>query len=60
LPDGVEYPTLPLQAVVYGVLGKMVSSVGGGRPDATLSPLNAPSGFFGLKNRLPWRRNTAK
>jgi hypothetical protein len=60
LPDGVEYPTSPLQAVAYGVPGKMVSSVGGGGPDATLSPLNVPSGFFGLKNRLPWRRNTAK
>jgi len=60
LPDGVEYPTSPLQAVAYGVPENMVAGVGGGGPDATLSPLNVPSGFFSLKNRLPWRRNTTK
>jgi len=58
VPAGIEYPTSPLQAVAYGVPGKMVAGMGVG--EAPLSPLNVPSGFFGFKNRLPWRRNTAK
>lgn len=58
VPAGIEYPASPLQAVAYGVPGKMVAGVGEG--DAPLSPLNVPTGFFGLKNRLPWRRNTTK
>jgi hypothetical protein len=58
VPAGVEYPASPLQAVAYGVPGKMMAGVGEG--DAPLSPLNVPTGFFGLKNRLPWRRNTTK
>lgn len=58
VPADIEYPASPLQAVAYGVPGKMAAGVG--EDDAPLSPLNVPSGFFGLKNRLPWRRNTAK
>ena len=58
VPAGFEYPTSPLQAVAYGVPGKMAGGMG--VDDPPLSPLNVPSGFFGFKNRLPWRRNTAK
>lgn len=57
VPVGIEYPISPLQAVAYGVPGKMAAGMGAG--EAPLSPLNVPSGFFGIK-RLPWRRNTAK
>ncbi|KAI0296825.1 hypothetical protein BC826DRAFT_967873 [Russula brevipes] len=56
VPAGIEYPASPLQAAAYGVPGKMRP----GESDAPLSPLSIPSGFLGLKNRLPWRRNTAK
>jgi hypothetical protein len=55
LPAGIEYPASPLQAVAYGVPENMVAGVG--ESDV---PLNVPSGFFSLKSKLPWKRNTTK
>jgi hypothetical protein len=56
VPAGIEYPASPLQAAAYGVPGSMKAGEG----NAPLSPPSIPSGFLGLKNRLPWRGNTAK
>ena len=61
VPDGVEYPQSPLQDMARAQIVTTKAAAEQMRDvEAPLSPLSISPGLFGLKNRLPWRRNTTK